>query len=42
MVDWMGRYRNLVAAIVQHTNVITKAGNVSHFMYDGIYMMIKR
>lgn len=38
MVDWMGRYRNLVAAIVQHTNVITKAGNVSHFMYDGIYM----
>ena len=38
MVDWMGRYRQLVAAIVQHTNVITKAGNESHFMYEGIYM----
>lgn len=38
MVDWMGRYRNLVSALVQHSNVVSKAGNERHYMYDGIYM----
>lgn len=38
MIDWMGRYRNLVSALVQHSNVVSKAGNERHYMYDGIYM----
>lgn len=38
MVDWMGRYREIVSALVQHSNVVSKAGSERHYMYDGIYM----
>ncbi len=38
MTDWMGRYRELVAAIVQHTNVVSKANTMRRCFFDGIYM----
>lgn len=38
MTDWMGRYRELVAAIVQHTNVVSKSNTMRRCFYEGIYM----
>lgn len=35
MMEWMGRYRQLVLAIVQHTNVISRYGG-RHFIAEGI------
>ena len=36
--DWMDRYRGLVGAIAQHTNVMTKLINTRREMADGIFM----
>ena len=36
--EWMGRYRNLVAAIVQHTNVVMKASSEKEEVSEGIYL----
>jgi len=37
MEDWMGRYRQLVAAIVQHTNIAKNNGAKNH-IYKDIYL----
>ncbi len=37
MVEWMGRYRPVVAAIVQHVNIVSKKG-VLHHIYEDIYL----
>lgn len=41
MSEWMGRYRALVAAIVQHTNVIIEGENLRRYIYDGLYLTAK-
>lgn len=41
MTEWMGRYRALVAAIVQHTNVVIEGETLRKYMYDGIYLSTK-
>ncbi len=37
MIEWMGRYRPLVAALVQHVNSVSKNG-VALFVYEDIYL----
>ncbi len=37
MIEWMGRYRPVVAALVQHVNSVSKAG-VALFTYEDIYL----
>ena len=37
MIEWMGRYRPLVAALVQHVNSVAKSG-VALFVYEDIYL----
>ncbi len=41
MSEWMGRYRGLVAAIVQHTNVVIEGESLRKFMYEGLYLSTK-
>ena len=41
MTEWMGRYRALVAAIVQHTNVVMEGESLRKYMYDGVYLSTK-
>ena len=37
MIEWMGRYRPVVAALVQHVNSVAKTG-VALFIYEDIYL----
>ena len=37
-LEWMGRYRPLVAAIVQHVNTVSRATPPLH-MYEDIYLL---
>lgn len=37
MIEWMGRFRPVVAALVQHVNSVTKSGG-SQFIYEDIYL----
>ena len=37
MIEWMGRYRPVVAALVQHVNSVSKSG-VALYTYEDIYL----
>ena len=37
MIEWMGRYRPVVAALVQHSNAATKGGRLHH-IFEDIYL----
>ncbi len=37
MLEWMGRYRAVVAALVQHVNAVSKSG-VALYTYEDIYL----
>lgn len=41
MTEWMGRYRPLVAALVQHTNVVVEGESLRKYIYDGLYLSTK-
>lgn len=41
MTEWMGRYRQLVAAIVQHTNVVMEGEGLKKQMYEDLYLSTK-
>lgn len=36
--EWMGRYRNLVAALVQHSNIVMKASSEKAEVSRGIFL----
>ena len=37
MIEWMGRYRPVVAALVQHVNAVSKDGSVHH-IFEDVYL----
>ena len=41
MKEWMGRYRGLVAALVQHTNIVIEGESLRKHMYEGLYLSTK-
>lgn len=38
MLEWMGRYRPLVSALVQHVNTVGKGGQALH-IYEDLYLV---
>jgi len=38
MFNWMGRYAPLIAALIKHSNIITKNSAVKMHIYENIYL----